>query len=101
MRTKKTNTKLIMKYNNIRMITALVLGSLVAVSALNAQEKPRKHNRPEGAPAGERRHAPDGEAAKERRAKMAEELNLTDEQKTKIQAVMKEQAEQRKELRDA
>ena len=95
-----------MKNTNLRVITALALGSLLAVTALNAQEKPARPGRPESAPPGEGRPGPRGpgdraEAAKERLAKMAEELNLTDEQKTKIQAVMKDSAEQRKELRDA
>jgi len=91
-----------MKYN-IKLITALALGSLLAVTALNAQEKSGKPARPEGAPPGEGRPGPQGggEAAKERLAKMAEELNLTDAQKTKVQAAMKEQADKRKELRDA
>ena len=39
---------------NYKVIIALALGSLLATSALNAQESPRKHKRPEGAPAGVR-----------------------------------------------
>ena len=84
-----------MKYN-IKLITALALGSLLAASALNAQEKPAKGERPNGPPPGEGRPGgPRGEAAKERMAKMAEELNLTADQKTKIQDFMKSQADKR------
>jgi len=89
-----------MKYN-IKLITALTLGGLLAASAVNAQEKPTKSERPNGPPPGDSRPGQRGEAMKERMAKMAEELNLTDEQKTKVQEYMKSQAEKRQELRDA
>ena len=86
---------------NIKLITALALGSLLAVSAVNAQEKPAKHERPDGPPPGEGHRGPRGEAVKERLSKMAEELNLTVEQKSKIQEFMKSRADKRQELRDA
>jgi len=86
---------------NIKLITTLALGSLLAVSALNAQEKP-KRERPDGPPPGEGRPGgPGGGAVRERMAKMAEELGLSDEQKTKLQEFMKSQADKRQELRDA
>ena len=85
---------------NIKLITALALGSLLAVTAANAQDKP-KRERPDGPPPGEGRPGPRGEAPRERIAKMAEELGLSDEQKTKIQEFMKSQADKRQELRDA
>ena len=86
--------------SNIKLLTALALGSLLAVTAATAQDKP-KRERPDGPPPGEGRPGPRGEAAKERTAKMAEELGLSDEQKTKIQEFMKSQADKRQELRDA
>jgi len=89
-----------MKNTNLRVITALALGSLLAVTTLNAQEKPAKRERPDGPP-GEGRPGPRGEAVRERKAKMAEELGLSDEQKTKIRDFMKSQADKRQELRDA
>jgi len=85
---------------NIKLITALALGSLLAVSATNAQDKP-KRERPDGPPPGEGRPGPRGEAPRERIAKLAEELGLSAEQKTKIQEFMKSQADKRQELRDA
>lgn len=87
-----------MKYN-IKLITALALGSLLATAAVNAQEKP-KRERPDGPPPGEGRPGPRGEP-RERIAKMAEDLGLSAEQKTKIQEFMKSQADKRQELRDA
>ena len=84
-----------MKMKKVSLMAALAAGALIAFSPLvRAQDKPA---RPEGRPpAGQR-----GEMAKERVAKMAEELKLTDEQKTKVTALLKAQAETRRGLRDA
>jgi len=63
--------------------------------ALNAQEnKDAKRQRPPGA--GQRE-----DMIKERAARMAEELKLTDTQKPKVEALLKEQAEKIRGLRDA
>jgi periplasmic protein CpxP/Spy len=84
-----------MKMQKVSLMAALAAGALIALSPLlRAEDKPAK---PEGrSPAGQR-----GEMAKERIAKMAEELKLTDEQKSKVTAVMKEQAETMRGLKDA
>ena len=91
-----------MKVTRISLIAALIAGVLVAytpaVCAQDAKEvkpAPKREGGP-GGPGGQR-----GEAAKERLNKMAEELKLTDEQKTKVEAAMKEQAEKMRGLRDA
>jgi Spy/CpxP family protein refolding chaperone len=84
-----------MKMHKVSLMAALAAGALIALTpALRAQDKP---DRPEGGPrAGQR-----GEMAKERLAKLAEELNLSAEQKTKVEAVLREQAETLRGLRDA
>jgi protein CpxP len=84
-----------MKSHKVSLMAALAAGALIALApALQAQDKPA---RPEGGPrAGQR-----GDMAKERLNKMAEELNLTADQKTKVEAVLKEQAETMRGLRDA
>lgn len=85
-----------MKMHKVGLLAALVAGALIALTpTLPAQDK--KPNRPEGGPpAGQR-----GEMVKERLAKLAEELNLTADQKTKIEAALKAQAETMRGLRDA
>lgn len=90
-----------MKATRISLIAALIAGVLVAYSpAASAQEAkddkspPKGEGRP-GGPGGAR-----GEAAKERLNKLAEELKLTDVQKTKVEAVMKEQQEKMRGSRD-
>ena len=87
--------------HTIKLITALALGSLLAVATTNAQDKPARKPRPDGPPPSEGQPGGRVEAAKERMAKMAEELNLTEEQKKKIQDFTKSQAEKRQALRDA
>lgn len=85
-----------MKTSKLSLMAALAAGVLIALSpTLRAEDKPA---RPEGAPprAGQR-----GEMAKERLAKMAEELGLTAEQKSKVEAALKEQAEAMRGLKDA
>ena len=86
---------------NYKIITALALGSLLATSALNAQESPRKHKRPEGAPGGEQGPGPRGPQIRERFEKIAEELNLTEDQKTQLREFVKSNAGKREELKDA
>ncbi len=76
-------------------MAALAAGALIALSPIvKAEDKPTP---PAGhPPAGQR-----AEMAKERLAKLAEELKLTDEQKTKVAAAMKAQAETMRGLKDA
>ena len=85
----------LMKMQKNSWLAALAAGALIALSPMvRAEDKPTPpESRP---PAGQR-----GEMAKERLAKMAEELKLTDEQKTKVAAAMKEQAEKMHGLKDA
>lgn len=87
-----------MKMQKFSLIAALAAGALIALTpTLRAQDN--KPNRPEGGPrAGQGQR---GEMAKERLDKLAEELNLTAEQKTKVEAVVKAQAEAMQGLRDA
>jgi Spy/CpxP family protein refolding chaperone len=90
-----------MKPMRISLIAALIASVLVAYSpAASAEEvkdgnaAPKGEGRP-GGPGGAR-----GEAAKERLNKLAEELKLTDVQKTKVEAAMKEQQEKMRASRD-
>ena len=84
-----------MKMQKVSWMAALAAGALIALSPLvRAEDKPTP---PEGRPPQGQR----GEMAKERAAKMAEELKLTDEQKTKVTALLKEQAETMRGIKDA
>jgi len=90
-----------MKATKISLIAALIAGVLVAYTpAVRAQDAkdgkaaPKREGQP-GGPGGQR-----GEAAKERLNKLAEELKLTDAQKTKVEAAMKEQGEKMRGSRD-
>jgi Spy/CpxP family protein refolding chaperone len=89
-----------MKVTRISLIAALIAGVLVSytppATAQDAKEsKPApKREAPPGGPGGQR-----AEAAKERLHKIAEELKLTDEQKTKVEAVLKEQQEKMRGVR--
>jgi periplasmic protein CpxP/Spy len=84
-----------MKTNKISWMVALVAGALIALSpTLRAADKAE---RPEGAPP----RGPRVEAVKERLAKIAEELELTAEQKTKVEAAFKAQAEALRGAKDA
>ena len=83
-----------MKMHKVSLMAALAAGALIALSpVLRAQD-----SKPEGRPPGQGQR---GERMKERLAKMAEELKLTDAQKPKVEAVLKEQGEKMRELRDA
>jgi periplasmic protein CpxP/Spy len=84
-----------MKMKKVSLMAALAVGALIAFSPLvRAEDKPTPpEKRP---PQGQR-----GEMAKERIAKMAEELKLTDEQKTKVTALLKEQEETRRGMKEA
>jgi len=85
-----------MKMHKFSLLAALAAGALITLApSLQAQEN--KPDRPPGGPrAGQR-----GGDAKERLAKIAEELKLTDKQKTEVEAAMKAQAETIRGSRDA
>lgn len=86
-----------MKMHKISLLAALAAGALIALTPnLRAEDKPEKPNRPErpeGGPRGGQR----GDMLKE----MAEKLNLTADQKAKLQEAIKAQRENRKDLKDA
>jgi Spy/CpxP family protein refolding chaperone len=84
-----------MKIHKLSLIAALAVAALAFSPALYAQEKDTKRERPPGAP-GQR-----SDAVKERFARMAEELKLTDAQKPKVETALKEQVEKLRGLRDA
>ena len=84
-----------MKMQKFSFLAAVAAGALIAFTpTLQAQEN--KPDRPAGGP----RAAQRGDV-KERLAKIAEDLQLTSDQKTKVEAAMKEQADTMRGLRDA
>jgi periplasmic protein CpxP/Spy len=87
-----------MKRNGLSLLAVLTLGSLVALAptshAEDAPSKPEaKHGPRPGGPGG-----PGPGMMKERLNKMSEELKLTDDQKTKVEAIMKDQGEKMRSL---
>jgi Spy/CpxP family protein refolding chaperone len=85
-----------MKIHKVGLIAVLAVATLLAYSpALRAQEK-KEDGKKEGPPAGKR-----ADMMKERLNKMAEDLKLTDEQKPKVESLLKAQAEKLRGLRDA
>lgn len=93
-----------MKATRISVIAALIAGVLAAYApaghaqdAKDSKDAPKREGRPggPGGPGGQR-----GEMLKERVNKMAEELKLTDDQKTKVEAALKEQQEKMRGSRD-
>jgi len=80
-----------MKMLKISLLAALATGALfVLTPSLRAEDKPAKPAHPEAAPRGGQR----GEMLKE----MGEKLNLTADQKTKLQEAFKAQREAMKDL---
>ena len=84
-----------MKMHKVSLLAALAAGALIAF----APTLPAQENKPDR-PAGGQRAGQRGDV-KERIAKIAEDLKLTADQKTKVEAAMKEQAESMRGLRDA
>ena len=82
-----------MKTSKISLIAALIAGVMFAYSPAASAQAAKDTNAP---PRGEGRL----QAMKERHNKMAEELNLTADQKTKFEAAMKEQGEKMRALRN-
>ena len=79
-----------MKMHKASLLVALVAGALIAFTpTLRAEDKPNRPERPERPAGGQR-----GDMLE----KMAEELSLSDEQKTKLQEVFKAQREAMKDL---
>lgn len=82
-----------MKIHKISLIAVLAAATVLAYSpALRAQEK-------KDAPKREGRGG--GDFVKQRMERLTEELKLTDEQKPKVEALLKAQAEKMRGLRDA
>jgi protein CpxP len=82
-----------MKMHKFSLLAALAAGAIIAFApTVRAEDKPERPNRPE-----RREGGPRGDMLK----KMAEELNLTADQKTKLQEAFKAQQENRKDLKDA
>ena len=85
-----------MKATRISLIAALIAAVLVAYSPAASAQAAKDTNAP---PKGEGR--PGGpQAMKERLNKLAEDLKLTDDQKTKVEAVMKAHGEKMRASRD-
>ena len=82
-----------MKASKLWLAAALVAGVMLAYSpSLRAQDN--------NANSTAKTHRPRGAAMQERLDKMAENLKLTAEQKTKVEAVMKEQGKKMRGMRD-
>jgi Spy/CpxP family protein refolding chaperone len=83
-----------MKIHKISLIAVLAAAIVLAYSpALRAQENkdaPKREGRPGG-----------GDFVKQRMDRLTEELKLTDEQKPKVEALLKAQVEKMRGLRDA
>ena len=86
-----------MNMNKFTWMALVAAGVLVAGAPSSpAQDRPpRPENRPDR-PAG----AQGGQGARERQAQLLEQLNLTADQKQKVEALMKEQREKNAGLRD-
>lgn len=83
-----------MKMSKISLIAALAAGALIAFTpTLRAADQPERPNRPERGP----RVGQAGDRLKE----IAEKLDLTADQKTKLQEAMKAQRAARPDLKDA
>lgn len=83
-----------MKMHKVSLLAALAAGALLAFTPnVRAQDKGEHAARPEGGPRA-------GQAG-DRLKKLAEELNLTADQKAKVEAAMKEQREAMQAKKDA
>lgn len=85
--------------NKVSLLAMLALGGLVACGTMAKAEDTNKPAKPPGDHQGPPPGGPRGDM-KERAAKMAEELGLNDDQKTKMAEVMKEQGPKLKALRE-
>ncbi len=83
-----------MKTSQIKLLAALAAGALIAFAPnLRAADKPEKPNRPERSEAG-----PRGGQRGDRLKDMAEKLDLTADQKAKLQEAFKAEREGMKDL---
>ena len=86
-----------MKMHKVSLWAALAAGVLLAISpTVRAADKPERPERPERREGGPRQ-GQRGDLLK----RLAEELNLTAEQKTQLQEALKAQRENRPDLKDA
>ncbi len=81
-----------MKAYKLSLVAVFALAGLLAGANLSSAQEA---NQPKQGKQGEKR----GPAIQERVDRMAEELKLTDEQKTKVKAVFEEQSKKQQELR--
>jgi Spy/CpxP family protein refolding chaperone len=79
-----------MKKNKTRLMTVLALGGLLAVTSMAFAQNANAGN------GGQRR----GGSVQQRVDRMATELNLTDDQKTKVTTLFESQAKKRQELQN-
>jgi Spy/CpxP family protein refolding chaperone len=79
-----------MKKNKTRLMTVLALGGLLAVTSMAYAQDAKEGN------GGQRR----GGSVQQRVDRMATELNLTDDQKTKLTTLFESQAKKRQELQN-
>jgi Spy/CpxP family protein refolding chaperone len=87
----KTKERQFMKMHKVSLLAAIAAGALIAFTpSLRAEDKPNRPERPAGGLGGGQR----GDMLK----KMAEELGLTEDQKTKLQEAFREQREAMKDL---
>lgn len=93
-----------MKLQKITLLAALAAGVLFTLNATSqAQDRPERPNRPERPAGAERPERPGGGRAGQAGdmlKEMSEKLNLTAEQKTKLEAALKAQRETAQGLRD-
>ena len=94
----KKKERQFMKMHKVSLLAALAAGALIAFTpTLRAEDKPERPDRserPGGGPGGPGGPGQRGDMLK----KMAEELGLSDEQKSKLQEVFKAQREAMKDL---
>ena len=97
---KSSERKKLMKATKMTLITALAVGSLLALSpALRADDATNTPPSapPAGGPPPGGPHGP-GMRGRQNFDRLAEQLNLTDEQKPKVQAIFESQREQMRDL---
>jgi len=86
-----------MKMHKVSLLAVVTAGALFAFTPTIQAQDGNKAERP----ATGQRNGPRREAVKERLTKISEELKLTDEQKPKVEAAMKEQIESMRGVRNA
>jgi periplasmic protein CpxP/Spy len=89
-----------MKVSRVSFLAALVLGALVAIAPNSRAQDSKDTAKPDKPPAGQpqRRNGAGGGGAAQL-DRIAERLKLTDDQKTKLQPILREEASKLRELR--